>query len=64
MQEAMKDYKIMKVSEDKIGLGKTHWETVLEPTPGTQIEDVDVFSDHIIRYLLNTLYNVVHVLPR
>ncbi|KAL6053420.1 Prolyl endopeptidase, variant 2 [Balamuthia mandrillaris] len=26
------------------------WEKVLEPTPGTRIEEVDVFNDHIVTY--------------
>ncbi|KAL6046344.1 Prolyl endopeptidase [Balamuthia mandrillaris] len=29
---------------------RSAWEKVLEPTPGTRIEDVDVFNDHIVTY--------------
>jgi hypothetical protein len=46
----MKDYAIMRVAEKDVGSGREHWQTVLSPSPGTQIEDVDVFSSHIIWY--------------
>lgn len=46
----MKDYAIMRVAEKDVGNGREHWQTVLSPSPGTQIEDVDVFSSHIICY--------------
>ena len=47
----MKDYAIMRVAEKDVGGGRQHWRTVLSPSPGTQIEDVDVFSSHIIWYV-------------
>jgi hypothetical protein len=38
----------MRVAESEVGSGRDQWQPVLSPSPGTQIEDVDVFASHII----------------
>lgn len=43
-----KDYMVMRVSEKEVGCGRDRWKPVLLPSPGTQIEDIDIFSSHIV----------------